>query len=322
MATMTHDTVVNPATRTRVGLLFAVASAASFGMSGALARGLLDAGWTPGAVVLVRIALGALVLTPFGLRALRGRGQAVRRNLPVIVLYGLLAVAGAQFCYYSAVQYMQVGPAILIEYAAPAAVVVWMWLRHGHRPGPVTLLGAALAALGLMLVLDILGGTSISATGVLWALGAMVGCAVYFIVNADDTTGLPPMGLAWTGLIAGGVFLGALGALGLLPLAVAGGDVALAGTSVPWWVPLGLLGVVSAAVAYGTGVAAGRRLGSRLSSFVGLLEVVASVGFAWLLLGELPGLVQLVGGVLILAGVVAVKLGEEPVGEPLPTTSV
>ena len=49
-------------------------------------------------------------------------------------------------------------------------------------------------------------------------------------------------------------------------------------------------------------------LGSRLASFVALLEVVAAIGFAWLLLGELPHLLQLVGGLLVLAGVVVVKL--------------
>ena len=67
---------------------------------------------------------------------------------------------------------------------------------------------------------------------------------------------------------------------------------------------------MTAAVAYVTGVAAGRRLGSRLASFVALSEVVAGVLWAWLLLGELPLPVQLLGGLLILAGVVCVKLGE------------
>ena len=75
-------------------------------------------------------------------------------------------------------------------------------------------------------------------------------------------------------------------------------------------------GLVTAALSYTTGIAAGRRLGSRLASFVGLLEVVAAVGFAWLLLKELPGLVQLLGGVLILAGVVVVKLGERRMAPP------
>jgi drug/metabolite transporter (DMT)-like permease len=53
---------------------------------------------------------------------------------------------------------------------------------------------------------------------------------------------------------------------------------------------------------------------------VALLEVVAGVCWAWFLLHELPGRVQLVGGLLILAGVVAVKLGERSVvtGEHAP----
>ena len=77
---------------------------------------------------------------------------------------------------------------------------------------------------------------------------------------------------------------------------------------VVWWVLV--LGVVTAALAYTTGIAAGRRLGSRLASFVALLEVVAAVGFAWVLLGELPTPVQLGGGLLVLLGVVVVKAGE------------
>ena len=78
-------------------------------------------------------------MLPFGLVALRGQWQVLRRNAGLITLYGVLAVAGAQFCYFSAVAHMQVGPALLIEYTAPAAVVCWQWLRHGQRPGRLTL---------------------------------------------------------------------------------------------------------------------------------------------------------------------------------------
>ena len=129
------------AARLGSGLVLALVSAVSFGMSGALARGLIDTGWSAGAIVLVRIGIAALVVLPFGLVALRGRWGLLRRNAGLITCYGVLAVAGAQFCYFSAVQHMQVGPAILIEYTAPAAVVVWLWLRHGQRPGPMTLVG-------------------------------------------------------------------------------------------------------------------------------------------------------------------------------------
>jgi drug/metabolite transporter (DMT)-like permease len=317
MTAVDHDSpapaVLVAPSRLVSGLAFALLSAASFGLSGPLARGLFDTGWSPGAVVLARVGIAAAVVLPFGLLALRGQWELVRRNAGLIVLYGVLAVAGAQFCYFSAVSHMQVGPALLIEFTAPAAVVVWLWLRHGQRPGALTLAGAALAALGLVLVLDVLSGADLSTAGVLWALGAMIGVSCYFIISADESNGLPPLALAAGGLVVGTITLALLGAVGALPMGTARLPATYAGSDVSWWVPLVALGLVTAALAYVTGIAAGRRLGSRLASFVALLEVLAGVGFAWLLLDELPRPIQLGGGLLILAGVVAVNLGEDDV---------
>ncbi len=314
MSTLTHDASSDPvAARAGAGLVLALVSAASFGLAGPLARPLLDAGWSPGAVVLARIGFGAVIVLPFGLRSLHGRWHLLRTHLRIVVLYGLLAVAGAQFCYFSAIEYMQVGPALLIEYTAPAAVVMWLWLRHGERPGPVTLGGAGLCVLGLTLVLDLLSGADLSLTGVLWALGAMVGLATYFIINSDDSVDLPPLSLAAGGLVVGGAALGLAGLVGLLPMSASGSDVAYGGLDLGPLLPLAMLGLLTAAVSYVTGIAAGRRLGSRLASFVALSEVVAGVLWAWALLGELPGAPQLFGGLLVVGGVVVVKLGERSV---------
>src|SRR5919107_5746961 len=295
-----------------LGFALAIASAASFGLSGALARGLLDAGWSAGSVVLVRIAVGALVVAPVAARALRGRWGALRSNLGLVLVFGAVPVAGTQFAYFSAVQRMDVGPALLIEYTAPAAVVVWLWLRHGERPRRLTLVGAAVAALGLVLVLDLLSGADLALGGVLWALAAMVGAASYFVMAANRRSGLPPVALAGAGLLLGALVLAALGVTGILPLHATTASPAYAGGRVSWWLPLLGLGVVTAGLAYTFGIAASRRLGSRLASFVALLEVVAGVTFAWLLLDQLPSALQLAGGALIIAGVVVVKLGERP----------
>lgn len=138
----------------------------------------------------------------------------------------------------------------------------------------------------------------------------MVGVSAYFVINGDDTTGLPPLGLAWLGLVVGSALLGLLAATGLLPFAATSADVDLAGMRAPWWLPVVVLGVVTAALSYASGVVAGRQLGARLASFMGLFEVLAAVVFAWLLLGELPLPIQLLGGLLVLAGVVVVRLGE------------
>ncbi|NPD05829.1 EamA family transporter [Nocardioides sp. zg-1308] len=304
---LTHDT---RSSRTAAGLLFAVVSATSFGMSGVLARGLLDTGWSAGATVALRVAIAAAVLVVPGALALRGRWHLVRDNAGLIVVYGVAAVAGAQLCYFYAVTYMQVSVALLLEYTAPVAVVVWLWLRHGHRPSGLTLLGAAIAATGLVLVLDVVSGAELSTAGVLWALGAMVGAATYFVISADEDNGLPGITLAAGGLLVGATVLVVAGLVGVLPFDASTADAVYDGREVVWWLPVVALGLVTAALAYVTGIAAGRRLGSRLASFVALGEVLAAVVFAWLVLGELPRAIQMAGGLLVLAGVVVVKLGE------------
>ena len=328
MSTMGHDNAAG--IDVRAGLPLAVVSAASFALSGSLARGLIDAGWSPGAVVLARIAIAALVVAPFAARSLRGRWGLLRHNARTVALYGAVPVAGTQFAYFSAVGAMDVAPALLIEYTAPAAIVAWLWLRHGERPRGLTLAGAGLAGAGLVLVLDLVSGADLALDGVLWALLAMVGAATYFVMSADMRSGMPPLVLAGGGLATGAIGLAALGAVGILPMRATTADPTYAGTAIDWWVPFVALGVVTAAIAYTTGIAASRRLGSRLASFVALLEVVAAVLFAWLLLDQLPGALQLAGGALIVAGVVVVKLGERPapahapdplVSPPVPTAA-
>ena len=288
-------------------------SAGSFGLSGSLASGLMDAGWSAGGAVVARVALAALVLVVPAWISLGGRWAQLRRQLPVVVGYGVLAVAGAQFAYFNAVRHMDVGVALLIEYTAPVAVVAWLWLRHGHRPTRRTVTGAALAAVGLVLVLDLLSGADLSAAGVVWALVAMVGAAVYFVLSAAESE-LPPIVLAAAGLSLATAALLLAGLVGAVSLASSTADVRYGDSTVPFWVPVAALGIVTAAVAYVSGIAASRRLGPRLASFVGLLEVLAGLLFAWALLGQLPGPLQFLGGALVLVGVVVVRAGEP--GQP------
>ena len=77
-----------------------------------------------------------------------------------------------------------------------------------------------------------------------------------------------------------------------------------------WLVPVLGLSLVAAVFAYTSGIAAARVLGAKLSSFVGLSEVLFAVLFAWLLLGQLPGAIQILGGVFIVGGVALVQVDE------------
>src|SRR5205823_9009330 len=210
----------------RAGLTLAVLSAATFGTSGAFASSLIDAGWSPAAAVITRIAVAALVLTVPALIQLRGRWSMLRRGAGRAAAYGLVAVAGCQLVYFTAIERMPVGVALLLEYLAAVLVVGWLWLRHGQRPRRLTVVGAAVAIAGLAMVLDLGGSARIDPIGVMWGLLAAVGLAIYFLLGAGvDEEPLPPIVMAWAGMCVGAAALAALGWAGVLPVTVTTGNV-------------------------------------------------------------------------------------------------
>jgi len=292
------------------GLVLALLSSVTFASSGTFARSLIEAGWSAESAVAARIGIAAMVLAVPAAWSLRGKWHLLRGNLSMIGWFGLLAVAGAQACFFNAVQHLPIGVALLLEYLGIILVVGWMWAAHGHRPRRLTFIGAGAAMLGLVFVLDLVGGASLNLVGVLWGLGAAVGLATYFVLSARADSGLPPVALASGGMAVGAAALIILGALGALPLHATFGDVNLAGHRVSWLVPTLGVSLVAAAFSYVAGIGAARILGARLSSFVGLTEVVFAILIAWLALNEIPTLIQLLGGVLIVSGVVLVRLDD------------
>ncbi|MEP6559669.1 MAG: DMT family transporter [Nakamurella sp.] len=303
---------------TRAGFGLALLSAATFGTSGTFAKSLIDAGWSPGAAVTIRISIAALILMVPAILMLRGRWHVLRRNLTMVTAYGLIAIAGCQVFYFNAVQHLSVGVALLLEYMGVVLVVGWLWLRTGQAPRRLTIAGSVVALLGLVLVLNLIGDTQFDLVGVLWGLGAAVGLAVFFIVSAKSDPELPPLAMASGGMTVGALTLLILGAVGVLPMRASTADVTMAGRSVSWLVPVLGLSVIAAALAYVVGIAAARNLGSKLSSFIGLTEVLFAVLFAWVFLGELPTALQLAGGVLIVAGVALVRIDELRAPELVP----
>jgi drug/metabolite transporter (DMT)-like permease len=258
------------------GLIAAAVSFISFGTSGAFVKPLLDAGWSPAAAVTARALTAGLVLLPFVVVLMRGRWSLLREARWPVLGMGVVGVAVTQVLYFAAIQRIPVATALLIEFLAPLILVGFTWAVSRRTPAPVVLVGSVLAVGGLVLVIG---------------PGA---------IQAVD-----PIGLA-----------AAFGATGLLPFTATFGDVPLFGSPTAWWVPLLVVAVVGTALAYASGITASGILGSRLASFIALLEVVSASLFAWLLLGEGLSPLQLFGGLLILAGIASVKAERQKV-EPV-----
>jgi len=289
------------------GIALGLVSALAFSSSGPLVKPLLEGGWSLGATLLVRMGVAGLLLSPALLVAMRRERGFVRRHARLVVGFGATGVVGCQLCYFAALQRMPVAIALLIEYLAPVLLVGYTWLRSRRAPSRLVLIGTTIAVVGLVLVVDV-AGARFDLLGALYALGAAVCMALYFLISERTGDDLPPLALASGGLLVGGGLMAVLCLAGILPFTAPAIDVPLAGSAVAWFLPVGWIVVVSTALAYAVGVMAVPRMGSRLASFVGLSEVLFALLFAWLLLGEAPAPMQLLGGGLILAGVVLVRL--------------
>jgi len=300
--------------RSNVGLGLALLSGAAFGTSGSFASSLIARGWSPGTVVLARVGISAALLTLPALRLLR-RGRVSPRAARVVFVYGALAVAGAQLCYFNAIAHLSVAVALLIEYSGILLVVAWGWGRHGQRPRRTTILGCVAALGGLALVLDLSSAHHVDMVGVLWGVGAAIGLAVYFVIASDTDEALSPLVIAWGGLAIGSVLLAAAATIGLLRLHASTTDVTLLERHVSWLIPVLGLAIVAGVIAYLAGISGARLLGAKLASFVGLTEVLCAVVFAWLVLGQRLDVVQLAGGALVVAGIALVRIDElrEPI---------
>lgn len=307
-------TVVRPPVGQTVrtaGIALAVASALAFSSSGPLMKPLFEEGWSLGAGLLVRMGISGLLLSPALFLAMRRERAFLRRHWRLIIGFGLTAVAGCQLLFFSAMQRMPVAVALLIQYLAPVLLVVYAWIRTRRAPSRLVIVGSIVAMAGLVLVVNI-AGAEFDLIGTLLALGAAVCVGAYFLISERTGDDLPPLALAAGGLLTGTALMGVLIAVGILPFAAPAVDITLSGITVPWWVPLLWVAGVATTLGYALGVVAVPQIGSRIASFIGLSEVLFALGFAWLLLGEVPAPVQFLGGALILVGVVLVRLDAGP----------
>lgn len=294
----------------RNGLIFALLSAATFGVSGPFAKSLIESGWSPGGAVFARVAGGALVMMVIAVATQWPRLRQVGAHTRTVLLYGVFAISGVQLCFFNAVQHLSVGVALLLEYLAPIIVIGWVWITKGARPSVQTLLGAAVALIGAAVVIDVFGSAEISAVGVAWGLAAAACLAVYFVISERADGDLQPVVLAASGLTVSALVIGALGLVGILPLEFSASNAVVAEHSVSVWLPVAVLVLVSTVIAYLTGIAAITLLGPTIGSLVALTEVLCAVVAAWILVGESVTALQAVGGAAIIAGLVLARLGQ------------
>src|SRR6478735_10086915 len=119
--------------RPRVGYLMAAAAAALWGVNGAVSKTILSTGLSSERLAQVRSLGAAAGLVAILVVVAPKRLKVTRRELPHLILFGVVGLAFVQWFYFLAIHRLAIGVATLLEYLAPLLVALWARLVY-HDP--------------------------------------------------------------------------------------------------------------------------------------------------------------------------------------------
>jgi drug/metabolite transporter (DMT)-like permease len=280
------------------GTVLCLASAMCFGAMAAFGKLAYDEGATVGTLLSVRFVLAAALfwaLTPA--REVRALG---RRDIGIALGLGACGYALQAGCYFAALERIDASLLSLLVYTYPALVAAAAIALGRERVDARRMVALALASGGVVLVVAGAGAGALDPLGVALGLTAAVVYSAYILVSEGVAGRLRPQVLAalvCTGaavaLTAGSALLGELRP----------GDLTAAG-----WGWLACLAAVSTVGAIGLFFAGLARVGPTAASILSTVEPLVTVLLAFLVFSETLGAVQLAGGALVLAAVLALQI--------------
>jgi len=282
-------------------------AAVLFGVNGTIAKIVLSSGISSLRLSQVRSA-GALVLLVLVVLLTRPRSLHVsRRELPLLILFGVCGVALVQLFYFLAIRRLPVGIALLIEYLAPLLVALWARFVI-HEPVRRRIwVALALALFGLSLIVDVWSGVSLNGTGVGFALLGALSYVVYLLLADRAVAGRDPMSLLAYGFFFASVFWAIVQPWSSFPSEVVRSDVSLLGNlsdvHLPVWSLLLFMIVFGTMIPFALIVGSLRHLSATRVGIIAMLEPVAGALIAYVWLDETLGTVQLAGGLVVLAAI-------------------
>ena len=302
-------TATQPDRRARTGYVMVVTAALLWAVNGTVSKVMLVGGMPAADLAELRATGAFACLLVFVLLTAPRTLRMTRRELPAVVVYGLVGFVLVQLLYFVAIKRLEVGIALLIEFTAPVFVALWARFVL-HEPVRRRVWAAlALSVGGLTLVAQVFsGGGTLDPVGVLAAFGAALSLTVYFLLGEHIVRWRDPVSLTCLAFGFTTLFWAVVRPWWLFPTHLLGSDVSLLGNlsdhHLPMWVLALWLIVLGTVVPFSLSVGALRHLRAAQVGLVGMVEPVAASFVAFLWLGEDLAVVQLVGGAVVLVGVV------------------
>ena len=289
------------------GELYLVIGAIFFSLNGVIVTLVLDH-MTTFRLAQVR-ALGTFFLL-FLITYIQDRNslKAERREIPILIFYGVFGYAMVQLGYFIGISRgVPLSLVLIIEFTAPIWIVLWIKFVRKSVVTKDMWVAIALSLLGLILVAKVWQGFAFDLIGSLGALGAALALAVYFLMSQSQGTKRSAQAMVVWGMGVAGLFWSLVLPIWNFPTEIFTTDINLQGRfsdySAPGWLLIAYIIIFGTMVPYLFVVGGIRRLSASTSSVIGMLEPVLAGAFAWIWLSQSWSAIQLFGGAIVLIGI-------------------
>lgn len=252
-----------------------------------------------------RLTIASLVLTPVVWSKVREELLSLsRRDLGLAILSGLFL--GAHFAtWIASLEYTSVAASVVLVSTSPLFVGIASHFLYGEKLSPMKVLGIILAIIGASIIG--MGGFEVS-LGALWgdilALLGAIAVSGYFLIGKGLRRRLSIMAYIYPTYCTAAVSL-------ILASIIAGHP--FTGYSPRTYLMFLLLALVPQILGHSSFNWALRYVSSTLVTVATLGEPVGATILAYLILGETPLPLELIGGIIVLAGIFIVSRQEEQI---------
>ena len=290
-----------------VGVTAVSFAALMFGFNASSVKIILGTEISPEQLVLFRATFTAVLAGIFLLLTNKKAFRVTKKESPVLIFYGIFGVALMQWSYSNAVNLLPISVALLIEYTAIVIVPLVSLLLFKEKVRPRLWFGIAAVLIGLAIVSNV-WDSDLNPAGVAWAFMAAGCLSIYFLIGEHTQRKRDAMSTLFYTFAVAAIFWAILNFINPAKMIDINLVFNLGGNldhiSMPVWAGLLWIGIMGSFIPMLLDYIALGNLSATAVGVIATAETVFATVFAWAWLNESMTKLEVIGGLMVVAGIV------------------